>query len=97
VAASDDSYEQKKKKIKNFYRYSDLSFRVIAKQLHMPIDEIQKIINQMIESDALEPAIEKSTTHVEKIMTPNVVTLEYSKTAYDAAVIMAEKKLAVLS
>ena len=90
---SNDSYEQKKKKIKNLYLYSDLSFGVIAKQLHMPIAEVQKIINQMIESDALEVAIEKSTTHVEKIMTPNVITLDYSETAYDAAVIMAEKEV----
>jgi hypothetical protein len=56
VAASDYSYEQKKKKIKNFYRYSDLSFGVITKRLHMSIAEVQKIINQMIESDALELA-----------------------------------------
>src|SRR5215211_3419838 len=91
LAVSNDSYEQKKRKIKNFYRYSDLSFGVIAKHLHMPLAEVQKIINQIIESDALELAIEKSTTHAEKIMTPNVVTLDYLKTAYDAAVIMAEK------
>ena len=78
-ASSNNSYEQKKKKIKNFYRYSDLSFGVIAKQLHMSLAEVQKIINQMIESDALELAIEKSTTHAEKIMTPEVMTLDYSK------------------
>jgi CBS domain-containing protein len=92
-ASSNNSYEQKKKKIKNFYLYSDLSFGVIAKQLHMPLAEVQKIINQMIESDALELAIEKSTTHVVKIMTPDVVTLDYSKTAYDAAELMTEKEV----
>jgi CBS domain-containing protein len=92
-ASSNNSYEQKKKKIKNFYRYSDLSFGVIAKQLHMSLAEVQKIINQMIESDALELAIEKSTTHAEKIMTPDVVTLDYSKTAYDAAELMAGKEV----
>lgn len=93
MTRSSDSYEQKKRKIKNFYRYSDLSFGVIAKQLHMSLAEVQEIINQMIESDALELAIEKSTTHVAKIMTPDVVTLDYSKTAYDAAVLMAEKEV----
>lgn len=93
MTRSINSYEQKKKEIKNFYRYSDLSFGVIAKQLHMPRTEVQEIINQMIESDALELAIEKSTTHVVKIMTPAVVTLNYSKTAYDAAVLMAEKEV----
>jgi CBS domain-containing protein len=90
---SNSSYEQKKEKIKNFYRYSDLSFGVIAKQLRMPLAEVQEIINQMVESDALELAIEKSTTHVVKIMTPNVVTLDFSKTAYDAAVLMAEEEV----
>ncbi|MFY9566173.1 MAG: CBS domain-containing protein [Nitrososphaeraceae archaeon] len=90
---ANNSYEQKKKKIKNFYRYSDLSFGVIAKQLHMPLTEVQNIINQMIESDALELAIEKSTTHVAKIMTPDVVALDFSNTAYDAAVLMAEKEV----
>ena len=47
----------------------------------------------MIESDALELAIEKSTTHAEKIMTPEVMTLDYSKTAYDAAELMAEREV----
>lgn len=93
MTTSNNSYKQKKEKIKNFYRYSDLSFEVISKQLRMPLAEVHKIINQMIESDALELAIEKSTTHVVKIMTPNVVTLDYSKTAYDAAVLMAEEEV----
>ena len=47
----------------------------------------------MIESDVLELAIEKSTTHTDKLMRPNVVTLDYSKTAYDAAVTMEEKEV----
>ena len=59
----------------------------------MPLAEVQNIINQMIESDALELAIEKSTTHVVKIMTPDVVTQDYSKTAYDVAVLMTEKEV----
>lgn len=59
----------------------------------MPLAEVQNIINQMIESDALELAIEKSTTHVVKIMTLDVVTQDYSKTAYDAAVLMTEKEV----
>ena len=45
----------------------------------MPLAKVKTIINQMVESDALELAIEKSTTHVAKIMTPNVITLDYSK------------------
>jgi energy-converting hydrogenase A subunit M len=72
---SNNSYERKKNEIKNLYRYSDLSFGVIAKQLHMSLAEVQDIINQMIESDALELAIEKSTTHVASRLFKNSILI----------------------
>jgi CBS domain-containing protein len=79
--------------IKYFYRYSDYSTKAIAQHIGMPVDEVQEIINGLIKADALEALVEESTTRVEKIMTPNIASLDYSKTVIDAATIMAQKEI----
>ena len=79
--------------IKYFYRYSDFSTKAIAQHIGMPVDEVQEIINGLIKADALEALVEESTTTVEKIMTPNIASLDYSKTVIDAAKIMVQKEI----
>lgn len=71
--------------IKYFYRYSDYSTEAIAEHLSMPISKVQEIVDELIKNDALEAFIEESTTRVEKIMSENVFSLDYSKTVVDAA------------
>ena len=51
----------------------------------MPISKVQKIVDELIKSDALEAFIEESTIRVEKIMSEDVISLDYSKTVVDAA------------
>lgn len=69
--------------IKYFYRYSDYSMQAIAEHLSMPISKVQKIVDELIKSDALEAFIEESTIRVEKIMSEDVISLDYSKTVAD--------------
>ena len=79
--------------IANLYRYSDLSVKAIAQQVDMDAKEVQKIVDDLVKNDALEVVIDQSTTRVEKIMTPIVMTLDSSKTLREAAALMAEKKI----
>lgn len=66
--------------IKYFYRYSDYSAEAIAQRIRMPVEEVQEIIDGLIKADALEAFVEESTARVEKIMTPNIASLDYFKT-----------------
>jgi CBS domain-containing protein len=79
--------------IKYFYRYSDYSTEAIAEHLSMPISKVQEILDELIKNDALEAFIEESTTRVEKIMSENVFSLDYSKTIVDAAALMAKYEI----
>jgi CBS domain-containing protein len=88
--------KQKKKSedmIASLYHYSDLSVQAIADKVNMNPNEVQKIIDDIVKSNALEVLVEQSTTRVEKIMTSIVIALDYSKTAVDAAVLMTEKQV----
>ena len=80
-----DNYSDKGERIKYFYRYSDYPIQAIAKHLSMPISKVQEIVDELIKSDALEAFIEESTTRVEKIMSEDVISLDYSKSVVDAA------------
>jgi CBS domain-containing protein len=85
--------EKERKKITTLYRYSDLSAEAIAQQVGMDANEVQKIVDNLIEKDALEVIIEQSETRVEKIMSPIVLSLDCSKTLREAAALMAEKEI----
>jgi CBS domain-containing protein len=79
--------------INYFYRYSDYSTQAIAEHLSMPLGKVQKIVDELIKSDALEAFIEESTTKVEKIMSEDVISLDYSKSVVDAAALMAKNEI----
>ena len=84
---------RKKEIVTSLYHYSDLSVKNIAQQVDMPINEVQKITDDLTKSDALQLLVEQGTATVEKIMSVNVVSLDYSKTASDAALLMTTKNV----
>lgn len=84
---------RRKSIIANLYRYSDLSVEAIAQQVDMEAGEVQGIIDDLVRNDALEVLMDQSMTRVEKIMTPAVISLDCSKTAREAAALMAEKEI----
>lgn len=84
---------RKKEVVTSLYRYSDLSIKNIAQQVDMPLNEIQRITDKLAELNASRLFKEESTTRIEKIMSTNVVSLDISKTAADAAALMTEKKV----
>lgn len=84
---------REKNTIANLYRYSDLSVEAIAQQVDMEADKVQEIIDDLVKNDALEVLLDQSMARVEKIMTPAVISLDCSKTAQEAAALMAEKEL----
>jgi len=88
-----ENYSNKVEIIKYFYRYSDYSTQAIAEHLSMPISKVQEIVDELIKSDALEAFIEESTTRVEKIMSEDVISLDYSKSVVDAAALMAKNEI----
>jgi CBS domain-containing protein len=84
---------RKKEAVTSLYRYSDLSIKNIAQQVGMSPNEVQAITDELAKSEAFQSQIEKSTTKIEKIMSPKVASLDVSKTAADAAALMSEKKV----
>jgi predicted transcriptional regulator len=82
-----------KNTIANLYRYSDLSVEAIAQQVDMEADKVQEIIDDLVKNDALEVLVDQSMARVEKIMTPAVISLDCSKTAREAAALIAEKEI----
>jgi len=82
--------ERKKIMVANLYRYSDLSIDAIAHQVDAEVDTVQDIVDELIKDDALDLMVNYSTTNVGKIMTPKVITIDCSKTAREAAALMAE-------
>lgn len=88
--------ERKKNLIDTLYHHSDLSVESISYQVDMSIKQVQSMIDKMKKKEALEVLVEHSKTPVEKIMTRNIVSLEYHKTVYDASVLMAKKGVGCL-
>ena len=84
---------REKNAIANLYRYSDLSVEAIAQQVDMEAEKVQEIIDDLVKNDALEVLVDQSMARVEKIMTPAVISLDCSKTAREAAALMAEKEI----
>ncbi len=85
--------EMKKERIENLYRYSDLSVEAIAQQVDMEPSAVQNVVNGLAKEEAVEVLVEQSFEGVEKIMSSTVVSIEASKTAEEAAALMAEKKV----
>jgi CBS domain-containing protein len=84
---------RKREVVTSLYRYSDLSIKNIAQQVDMPLNEVQRITDKLLKLDAVRLFEEESTTRIEKIMSTDVVSLDISKTAADAAALMTEKKI----
>lgn len=91
--AANEQAKRQRSIIANLYRYSDLSVDTISQQVDMDAKEVQKIVDNLVKNEALEVLIDQSTTRVEKIMTPIVMTLDCSKTLHEAAALMAEKAI----
>ena len=84
---------RKKEVVTSLYRYSDLSIKNISQQVDMPLNEIQRIADKLVKLNASRLFEEESTTRIERIMSTNVVSLDISRTAADAAALMTEKKV----
>lgn len=84
---------RKKSTIANLYHYSDLSIEAIAQQVDMKVNKVQEIVDDLVKSDALEVLVDQSRTRVEKIMTSVVISIDCSRTAREAAALMAEKEI----
>jgi predicted transcriptional regulator len=84
---------RKQEVITSLHHYSDLSIKNIARQVDMPLIETQRIIDKLAKLNASRLFEEESTTRIEKIMSTDVVTLDISKTAADAAALMTENRV----
>ena len=84
---------RKREVVTSLYRYSDLSLKSIAQQVDMSLHEVQSITDELAKSDALQTLVEQRTTHIENLMSTNVISLDISKTVGDAAALMTEKKV----
>ncbi len=82
---------RKRNLIETLYRHSDLSVESIANQADMSIRQVQNVIDKIRKRDALDVLVEQSKTPIKKIMTTKVVSLEPTKTVYDASVLMTQK------
>lgn len=82
--------------IDTLYHHSDLSVESISYQVDMSMTQVQSFIDKITKNEALEVLVSHSKTTVDKIMTRSVVSLESSKTVYDASKIMAKKRVGCL-
>lgn len=82
---------RKKEVLTSLYRYSDLSIKNIAQELDISANEVQQITD--IPPKTMRLFEKESTTKIEKIMSTNIVSLDISKTAADAAALMTERKV----
>lgn len=96
IKGTQSELERKKNLIETLYHHSDLSVESISYQVDMSMTQVQSIIDKIRKSEALEVLVSHSQTSVEKIMTRSVVSLDSSKTVYDAAKIMAKKSVGCL-
>jgi len=85
--------EIKKNTVKNLYRFSDLSIQGIAEQLDLDETIVQQLVDGVTKEDALEVMIEQSTTNIQKIMTPVVVSMDCSQSPREAARLMSESEI----
>lgn len=85
--------DRKAEVVTALYRYSDLSVEAIADQVDADIGWVQGVVDGLVKDEALRLWLDQCTAKIEQVMTGNVVTLDVSKTALDAAVLMAEKKI----
>ena len=92
TAKSNQVSEQERKRnlIETLYRHSDLSVQEISNQADMTIKQVQDVIDDIRKRNVLEILVEQSKTPVKQIMSPKVVSLEHTKTVYDASVLMAK-------
>lgn len=90
---ADERESREKSTIANLYRYSDLSVEAMAQQVDMEASKVREIVDDLVKTDALEVLVDQSMTRVEKIMTPAVISLDCSKSAWEAAALMAEKEI----
>ena len=84
---------RKKESIISLYRYSDLSIKNIARQVDMPLNEVERITDKLARLNAYRLFEEESTARIEKIMSTNIVSLDVSRTAAHAAALMTENKV----
>jgi CBS domain-containing protein len=85
--------DKKKSVVANLYRYSDLSVEAIAQQVGSDEKSVQKIVDNLTKKDALELMVDQSTTNIEKLMSPVVISLDCARTPREAAGLMAENEV----
>ncbi|MDE1770266.1 MAG: CBS domain-containing protein [Thaumarchaeota archaeon] len=88
--------ERKKNLIDTLYHHSDLSVESISYQADMNIKQVQGIIDKIKKNEALDVLVSHSNTPIEKIMTRIVVSLDASKTVYDASKLMTKNRVGSL-
>ena len=88
-----DAENRKKQLVTSLYCHSDLSLQSIAQQVDLSLKEVQDITDNLLLSDVLQLLVQQSTTSVENIMTRDVISLDISNTAADAAELMSEKRV----
>ena len=71
---------RKREVVTSLYRHSNLSNKSIAQQVDMSLHEVQSITDELAKSDALQTLVEQRTTHIENLMSTNVISLDVSKT-----------------
>jgi CBS domain-containing protein len=96
IKGTQTELERKKSLIDTLYHHSDLSVESISYQADMSMTQVQAMIDKIRKNEALEVLVSHSKTPVEKIMTRSVVSLESSKTVYDASKMMAKKRVGCL-
>lgn len=96
IKGTQTELERKKSLIDTLYHHSDLSVESISYQADMSMTQVQAMIDKIRKNEALEVLVSHSKTSVEKIMTRSVVSLESSKTVYDASKMMAKKRVGCL-
>lgn len=85
--------DRKAEVVTALHRYSDLSVEAIADQVDADVNWVQGVVDGLVKDEALRLWLDQCTANIEQVMTGNVVTLDISKTALDAAVLMTEKKI----
>lgn len=96
VAKTRSDFARKKSLIDTLYHHSDLSIESISYQVDMGVNQVQGIVDKIKKNDALEVLLEQSKTPIEHIMTKSVVSLDSSKTIFDASKVMAKNKIGSL-
>ena len=96
IKGAQSELERKKSLIDTLYHHSDLSVESISYQADMSIKQVQGIVDKIRKNEALDVLVSHGNTPVEKIMTKVVVSLESSKTVYDASKLMTKNRVGSL-